>query len=218
MEKLWFSPVWSQVFLMQLTLPKVPTDGVQVLLREAISLPINSYWSDFSRCFFSLIAPYCISRWNGRGSSDLSQTQLKSSLRSVLWLNFPAGHQVAKLPVLCVSLWKFSTLAAQKDICFIKKGFSYLQWIIIHSTNKIFFSIKAVLNKAEHGLGFWFPEISQYKQISTSENKRKTFISLTFKNLLDIKYIDQAEIWVGLSSCLEKHFLIWMLKHAIFPI
>lgn len=34
-----FSSVWSQVVLMQLTLPKLPTKGVQVLLREVISLP-----------------------------------------------------------------------------------------------------------------------------------------------------------------------------------
>lgn len=50
MDKLGFSPVWSQVSLMQLTLPEVPTEGVQVLLREAISLLITGVISpaDFS--------------------------------------------------------------------------------------------------------------------------------------------------------------------------
>lgn len=34
--------------------------------------PLNSYWSDFSCWFCSLVAPYCISGWNGQASSDLS--------------------------------------------------------------------------------------------------------------------------------------------------
>lgn len=34
--------------------------------------PLNSSWSDFSCWFFALIAPYCVSRWNGQASSDLS--------------------------------------------------------------------------------------------------------------------------------------------------
>lgn len=50
MEKLGFSPVQSQVLLMQFTLPEVPTEGVQILLREVISLPLTGVISpaDFS--------------------------------------------------------------------------------------------------------------------------------------------------------------------------
>lgn len=146
--------------------------------------------------------------------------ELQPKTCCVAWLNLPAGHQVAmahtRLRALCVSSWKFSVLAGYQDVCSIQKRFSYLQRIIVYSTWKILFSMKAVFNKAKHGLGCWFPENSEYKKICTSE-KKTTIVPLNFKNLLDIKYINQAEIWTGFSSCLGKHFLVGTLKHAILP-
>lgn len=44
----------------------VPNEVVWV--PRVVLYPLNSYWSDFSCWFFSLIAPYCISGWNGQAS------------------------------------------------------------------------------------------------------------------------------------------------------
>lgn len=109
--------------------------------------------------------------------------ELQPNTCPVAWLNCPAGHRVpmahVRLSALCVSSWKFSVLAGYQDICSIQKQFSYLQWIIVWSANKILFSMKAVFNKAERGLRCWFPENLEYKKISTSEKKKTPLLLLT---------------------------------------
>lgn len=134
MEKLWFSPVWSQVLLMQFTLPKVSTERIQVLLREAISLPIKILLKWFLLWFFSLIAYSPL--------PNAYQDEMVKLQVTLAWYHLPDPAEgqpeicpVAEFPsstlgcetscALCV--WKLSTLAAQNDICYTQKWFSCLQ-------------------------------------------------------------------------------------------
>lgn len=60
----------------------------------------------------------------------------------------------------------------------MQKQFSHLQQIIIYTENKVLLTIKAAFIKAESGLRHWFPENTDYRKVSVSEEKSHTITQL----------------------------------------